>query len=245
MTWLNAFAAAALLLTIAPPALADEMREPARGVVRAQRTAALSTDLNALIASLPLREGEAFRAGELLVGFDCAELMAEVEASAAITRAEELRLINNQRLARLNAMGEFEVQMQAARVEQVRAEHRVLTTRLNRCEITAPFDGRISELFVNQSEFPVPNEPLMRITSPENAEIEILLPARWLRWLREGEAFEITIEESGERLSAHLTRFSAEVDPVSQTIRVFGAFDKPAPDVLPGMSGSVRFINAP
>lgn len=142
MTWLNAFAAAALLLTIAPPALADEMREPARGVVRAQRTAALSTDLNALIASLPLREGEAFRAGELLVGFDCAELMAEVEASAAITRAEELRLINNQRLARLNAMGEFEVQMQAARVEQVRAEHRVLTTRLNRCEITAPFDGR-------------------------------------------------------------------------------------------------------
>ncbi len=44
---------------------------PVRGIVRAVNQAALSTDIPMRIARLPFREGEQFKATDLLVEFDC------------------------------------------------------------------------------------------------------------------------------------------------------------------------------
>ena len=38
-----------------------------------------------------------------------------------------------------------------------------------------------------------------------------------------------------------VTRVGAEVDPLSQSVKVFGEFQEPQNDLIPGMSGRAKF----
>jgi RND family efflux transporter MFP subunit len=239
----NCVLAAACLASVfagfAPPAQADD--SSLRGIVRAVREAAISTDLNLQILSLPVKEGQPFKQGDVLAQFNCREMNAELAAAAAQLKAETLTLENDQRLAKLNAVGKFDTALQAVKVEQVTAERQALSSKVSGCTIRAPYDGRMVERFANEFEFPIPGKPLMRIVGLSDLDIELILPATWLRWLRVGAAFDLHVEETGGNHAASVVRITPEVDAVSQTVKVIGQFSDPTPDILPGMSGPATF----
>ena len=54
---------------------------------------------------------------------------------------------------------------------------------------------------------------------------------------------QIFIDETQEVYLAEVVEIGARVDPVSQTIRVFGQFKEQPKQVLAGMSGSARFTD--
>ncbi len=62
-------------------------------------------------------------------------------------------------------------------------------------------------------------------------------PSRWLGWLKPGYAFQVHIEETDKTYPAEITRVGGRVDPVSQTIKVFGKIRGDAADLMAGMSG--------
>ncbi|HMB48635.1 MAG TPA: HlyD family efflux transporter periplasmic adaptor subunit, partial [Afifellaceae bacterium] len=72
-------------------------------------------------------------------------------------------------------------------------------------------------------------------------EIELLIPSRWLLWLEPDLRFEFSVDETGLKYAATVTRLGGAVDPVSQTIRVFGALEDRPPELLSGMSGTAIF----
>jgi len=84
------------------------------GRIRAQLSSrnavTISAELSARIASLPLREGDAFRAGQTLVGFDCALYQSQVSKADAAVEAANAMVQSNKRLAELGSIGQFEVQ---------------------------------------------------------------------------------------------------------------------------------------
>ncbi len=212
-----------------------------RGIARAMREASISTDLFFRITRVPFREGQTFNKGDLLLTFDCTELETELKAAAARRRAEQLTYDNNKRLAKLNAAGAYEVEMQYAKLQQANAELESLETKLGGCSLYAPFDGSIANLNVNEHEFPGKQLPLMRIVDRKSLEIEALLPSAWLQWLKPGTKFDILIEEINLIHPAEVVRILPMVDPVSQTIEIVGRFTTSTDSVLPGMSGPVMF----
>lgn len=212
-----------------------------RGIVRAVREAAISTDINRQITSLPLKEGTSFQTGDILAQFDCGELEADRDAAAARLSAEVLKYDNDKRLAKLNAVGEFDLKLQGVKVEQAKAEHRGLTERTSRCVIRAPYDGRIAELFANEFEFPSQGKPLMHIIGRSALEIELILPATWLRWLEIGTRFNLKIDEIDQDFPARIKSIAPVVDAVSQTVEVVAEFVGDASTILPGMSGPANF----
>jgi RND family efflux transporter MFP subunit len=212
-----------------------------RGVVRAAREASISTDINREIVSLPLREGDVFRKGDVLVRFDCGELEADLAAAAARLQAETLKAANDRHLTKLKAVGQFDLKIQEARVSQSEAEHRGLKERTDRCTIRAPYDGRIAGVVANEFEFPTAGNPMMRIIGRTAPKIELILPAKWLRWLGTGTAFTLNIEETGRDHAAKIKSIAPVVDAVSQTVKVVAEFSGETGGVLPGMSGPANF----
>ncbi|WP_284243443.1 HlyD family secretion protein, partial [Neomesorhizobium albiziae] len=114
-------------------------------------------------------------------------------------------------------------------------------SKLSRCVIKAPFDGRIALMRAHAHEIPDRTQPLMQVVGEAELEIEMLLPSQWLRWLKAGVVFDFSIEETGKSLPAEVTRIAAVVDPVSQTVKVTGRFTGTREGVLPGMSGPAKF----
>jgi membrane fusion protein, multidrug efflux system len=232
---------AAFLVLLAGPAFAGDRAADtsARGLVRAVHEATIAGELQARITQLPLREGEAFRKGDLLIDFDCDRPKAEWKAAEAERLGASAAHENARRLAEYRAAGAHDVQIARAALEKAAASVEVIAVRLRQCRIFAPFDGRIAELPVREHEMPQPGQPLMRIVSDSRLEVDMIVPARWLRWLKGGEAFDFAAEDSEGTVDGTVLRINAAIDPVSQTVKVVGTLK--AGSALPGQGGMVRF----
>lgn len=226
---------------LALPALSQSEETSARGIVRSVDEAWISTDLGFRVETLPFREGQAFKRGDVLATFDCGDLAAELKSAEAQLKAEQITYENNSRLAKLNAVGKFEVALSKAKAEQASAALEAYRSKFARCTIKAPFDGRVAVMRAHPYEIPDRTQPIMQIVGLSQLEIEILLPSPWLKWLKPGVGFDLRIEETDQVLPAEVLRVSAVVDPVSQTVKVIGRFTGEPTGVLPGMSGPASF----
>jgi membrane fusion protein, multidrug efflux system len=218
-----------------------ESEVPIRGVVRAVDQAALSTDLSARITQIGFRIGETFKAGDLLVSFDCDRYRSEAKAAEAVWKEMRLALESNQTLDKFRAVGRNDLEISRARVAKAEAEAEVLNTRVSQCEIRAPFNGRVAELTVNAHEHPQPGKPFLMLVGEGRLEIDLIVPSTWLAWLRAGALFRFELDETGRSYEAQIVWIGAAVDAVSQMVKVIAAFKAEPEDVLSGMSGVATF----
>ena len=233
--------AAVTLAGTSPLAVAEGVPEPARGVVRPIDQAQLSTELASRVMQIPFKAGQQFRKGDLLVEFDCRRQKAEYASAEAQLREMRLTLQNHAYLEKLAAAGKQDVEISRARADKAAAEAEVLHLRLEQCQVWAPFDGRVAELGISVHELPVQGRPFIKLIRDSDLEIELIVPSVWLEWLVLGSAFTFTVDETGETVTGKVARIGAAVDPVSQTIKVFGLFTGARAIVLAGMSGSAQF----
>lgn len=214
---------------------------PIRGLVRAVNQAAIATDMPARVAAIGFREAQSFRKGDVLVRFDCERLNAEHAAAAAVHREMKLTLDSNVALDRRGAVGKIEVEVSRAKVDKAAAEAAALAARVKQCTIVAPFDGRVTELAVNEHEFPQQGKPVISIVAENAFEIDIIVPSTLLKRLGPGTAFKFAVDETGQTYDATLLRVGAAVDPVSQTVKLIAAFKAGDTRILAGMSGTAAF----
>lgn len=215
-----------------------------RGLVVAVNRATIATEISGSIIELPFREGERFSRGDTLIAIDCKRYRAALAAAAAELRGARKTFANNKELAALNSIGALEVDISKAELDRARANVGVLEQDVRHCKVTAPFDGRLVERSVQPFETVSKGDELFSILDDRTLEIELIVPAKWLRWLRADSKFEFQIDETGSTHSATVVRMGAAIDPQSQTLKVFGRFTSLPASVLPGMSGAALFPDA-
>jgi membrane fusion protein (multidrug efflux system) len=220
---------------------ADSLPLGNAGDIRAQLTArnftTLSSETAARIDRIASRVGQHFKKGDAVIVFDCATQRAQVaRARAVLTQAEKTAAIN-QRLANLNSIGQLELDVSRAEVEKDKADLDIADAAASKCVIKAPFDGVTAEQKVQEFQYATPGQPLLEILDDRSLEVELIAPSRWLAWLKPGYVFAIHIEETDKTYKAAITRVGGRVDPVSQTIKVFGDIQGEAGDLMAGMSG--------
>lgn len=219
-----------------------------RALIEARRHAVLSAEISGRIARMALDAGQSFKTGDVLIAFDCASYQAELDAARAQLNAAEVTVRVNRQLNTLRSIGEAEVQLAEARAQVARAEVRKFETQARRCEIKAPFDGRVVERRIQEHESVPAGAPLLEILSDRDLKIELIVPSSWLVWLKPGQRFDLRIDETGASLPGEVTQLGARVDPASQSVKVSARLvgDKPAPVPSPGaltagMSGTAIF----
>lgn len=227
-----------------PPSAAEAAR-PAleRQEIRAQllprRYTTVAAEIGAKVNRLPVSEGGAFKAGQLLVGFDCSLQQAQLQKAQAELDGAEQTHSTNVRLLELNSVGQLEVDLSKAAQNKFRAEVGANKAVLAKCGIAAPFSGRVAEQKVREQQFVQPGQALLDILDDSVLELEFLVPSRWLSWLRTGARFEVQIDETRKTYPAKFIRIGARVDPVSQSVKVAAAIDGKFPELMAGMSGKV------
>lgn len=228
---------------LAVPVAADPSAE-VRGIIKAKEEATIASRITARITAMPYREGASFGRGALLARFDCSQTTAQLQAANAATAAYRKTYETNVELDQYKAIGTNEVAVAKANLGKAVAEAGAVSAQLGDCAVYAPFAGIVTEEIAHPREVAASGQPLLKIQSGGNLEIELIVPSRWLTWLKPGATFNFKIDETGQQASGTVTRYGATVDAVSKTIRVTGRIDQSAGLVLPGMSGSATFPQA-
>lgn len=210
-----------------------------RAQLAPRRYTTLAAEIGAKVQRLPVVEGAAFRQGQLLVQFDCSLQQAQLNKAQAGVDATEKTWRANQRLAELNSVGKIELDTSHAEWNKARADLSANRSLLGKCQISAPYAGRIAEQKIREQQYAQAGQPLLDIIDDSVLELEFLVPSRWLSWLQQGTAFEVRIDETGKTYPAKVQRLAARVDPVSQSIKVNAAIHGKFPELIAGMSGQV------
>ncbi len=216
----------------------------ARAILKANAEATISVYLTATVKSLPFRAGQSFKKGDLIIAFDCERYIADLHARKAGFKAKARSASSKRRLLKFGAVGATELAIAEAQMQEARALVEKQDALIRQCEINAPYDGKVVERLINEHETPGPNQPLIKIIDTSKAEVELIVPSRWLVWLKPGSRFMLKVDETGVEVKAKVLRIGAVVDAVSQTVKITGGFVGNSLKVLPGMSGTAKFAFA-
>lgn len=237
-------AAAVRAAVAAAPARPVVPAQPApvvRVLVKAGREARIASQMNGRISALPLRMGQSFSKGDLLVGFECDHQMAEQGAAEAMLLKAEKTHESRVQLASMKAVSDLDVQLAQADMAQARAQLERARASVRDCRILAPYNGSVVRVIANQWENVGPGAPLLEIVERGNLFVEALVQSSWLTWIKPGSRLSITVDELGRDVTAEVTAIGARVDPVSQTIPVTARITGSIPGLRAGMSGNARF----
>ncbi|WP_374631409.1 efflux RND transporter periplasmic adaptor subunit [Ferrovibrio sp.] len=212
-----------------------------RAQLRARTFATIAAPLPGLISRMPVREGERLAQGALIAVMDCSSQQAGKKVVEARLAGVRTKVQVNERLTQLSLSSLLEVELAKAEEGQALAELAAIDVTLRKCEIRAPFAGIVAEQQARAHQFVREGDPLLELFDTSNLEIELIVPSRWLEWLRVGAAFSVTVDELGRPVNAVVDRIGGRVDPVSQTIRLLGRVNGEQKDLLPGMSGQAQF----
>lgn len=235
--------AAGSVAALEPPA---HPAAPAAGTeIRAQLTprysTTLSAELPAAIVQLDVRDGERFKKGQILVGFDCAVQQAQLHKAQATAHGANKTYDVNSRLAKLESASNLDVEVAAAKAGEAQADIAVMRATLAKCQIAAPFDGRVVELAAHPHQYLKVGDPIMEILDDSQLEVKLIVPSPWLQWLKVGQAFTVKLDETGKDYPAQVTMVGARIDPVSQSIPILGRIQGRHDELLAGMSGKAVF----
>ena len=165
-----------------------EFSAPAEVV--SKQDAFLSAQISAQLEKIHAQVGDQVAAGDTLVELDCALYQAQLNTQrAALGEIDvQLSLASDQytRAKRLNEagnLGEEGLQQRATELEALQARRvvqeqqvKVAQISVDRCVVTAPFAGVVTERAAQLGALAAPGSPLMRLVQLADAELSARVP---------------------------------------------------------------------
>lgn len=184
------------------------------GTLTARRSVRIFNQEEGRIESLPVFEGEAVRAGQLLVAMDRRLIEAELrKAAAARAQAESdlgrVRALTKKKIATQERLDHAETALEIARAEET-----LYRTRYDYGEIKAPFDGVVTERLVEPGDVAARHTHLLTVIDPNTLYTEVAVSELMLPGLREGDGADVRIDALGDRVwPGRIGRIHPTIDP--------------------------------
>lgn len=211
------------------------------GKLRSQYSTLLSSEIPARIHSILVREGDSFEKGAVLIKLDCSLIKAKYEKLEAILKAAKAKLSIEKRLLELNSTGELDVKNAEAELGKITADIKAGRVRLSKCSIKAPFSGRVVQVKMGEHQFAKIGAEIIQIIDDLNLEIVFMVPSGWVNWLKVGYKFQYNVNETSKKYEAKVIQRGAKIDAVSRSIIIIGATNRRHRELIPGMSGTIKF----
>ena len=215
----------------------------ARAVVISLDRTVLSSEIAGEITELSKFEGDSFKKGESLIKIDCSVYNAQkrkIEVEKEISRLQHEK---NKKLDTYGSIGTFDIQISEENYNKQKAESDIASINVSRCNIQAPFDGKIAPKKVAKHQSIKPQDELLEIVSLDNLEARVVVPSSWLVWLKKGMEFDLTIDETKTTIKAQIVQMDSIVDPTSQSISLRAKLLKPYDNIIPGIIFSNGFTS--
>ncbi|MDD3008184.1 MAG: efflux RND transporter periplasmic adaptor subunit [Arcobacter sp.] len=215
--------------------------QTARAVIVSLDRTVLSSEIAGELVDLSKFEGDSFKKGESLIKIDCSVYKAQKRKIDVEKEIARLELEKNKKLDTFGSIGTFEIQISQENLNKQKAESDIAAINISRCDIKAPFDGKVATKKVSKYQNIKPQDELLEIVGVDNLEAKVVVPSSWLIWLKKGIEFDLSVDETQTTVKAQIVQIDSIVDPTSQSISIRAKLVEPFENIIPGMSATATF----
>jgi HlyD family secretion protein len=257
-------------------AVEDAVTNSEAGTLRARERAKLGADQLGRVLAIPKREGSTFKKGDVLVQLDpdAAHMrldLARRNAEAALSAAAQARAtaaLADRDFERLSTLGdrglsspgeldaikarrdETHAALDAALANEssARSQVQLASNALEHLAILAPFDGVVSQRFVEVGEMLTPGQPALEVLNPRRLYVSAPLDEMDIARVRLGLPARVTLDPyPGRSWNGKVTRVAPFVNDVVQQnrtleIEVELELDPDGTEPKPGTSADIEVI---
>ncbi|MDP1902342.1 MAG: efflux RND transporter periplasmic adaptor subunit [Rubrivivax sp.] len=229
------------LLTLQPSLLASG--PVITGSVQPERRADLRAEVAAVVMQVLKQNGEAVRAGELLMRLDDTAIRESLGSAEEAVRAssqafeqterqvQRLRTLQAQGMTSAQALEDAELRRNNAQSDLVAARSRAVSARqqMARTSVRAPFDGVVSERKASVGDTVQVGRELVKVIDPRSMRFEGLVSADRMLELKVGQgvSFRINGYTQGD-FAGKVRRIDAAANATTRQVEVVVAFADPA-----------------
>lgn len=228
---------------------------PLSGTVQPLQQAAIRARVSGALLSLPVREGDSVRAGDVLARIEVRNLAAQVDAQAAALEKSRADLALAQSQMEMNAalladgylsQNAFEVARgaqatAAANVRAAEAQLRAARVLLDDAVLRAPFDGVVAQQLARVGEKVSPDAALLLLVDLSRMELDAPVPATEVAAVQIGQQAQFSVDGlSGQRFEATVQRINPTTDAGTRSIRIHLGLDNPEGVLRGGMFAQGR-----
>lgn len=209
-------------------------------VVTSERTAEIATRMSGTVQRVLVDVGTRVRAGDVLFALDAADIQAQVAAAQAQRELAERSFGRVENLQRDGAASQQELDQMRASVEAARAMVTQAEAQQAYAVVRAPFDGVVTERFVDPGALALPGRPLLVLVASGALKVVADLPAERAGGISVGD--EVGVQVNGSARMAKVSRVVPALSGGSRTFRVEALLDGPTAGLLPGSYARLQIV---
>jgi membrane fusion protein (multidrug efflux system) len=210
------------------------------GTIEAIEEITVVSEIDAVIKSLPFKEGSFIKQGELIAQLDDAQLKAEFARTEALYEQSKANYNRIKVLAEkdLSSTQEFDDAIAALKVAEANLEF--TKARLSKTKILVPFDGIIGTRKVNVGDFIRAGEEITELANLNNLRVLFSVPERYLADLKTNSP--IVIYSSvfpGYQVAGKIIAIEPILNSETRNVNVVGYLKNPGQKFRSGMSANI------
>lgn len=229
----NLSAAGANLATFTVSAQMEASPFAAAGTVAAVRQGTLGSQVSGRITQVLVRNGDDVRAGQALIQIDAGDSGDAAAASDAVAGGAAARLVSAradyERAQRLRAedylsvaaMQRAEAALRSAEADAQASAAQAKAARIRAAwhTVTAPYPGRVTDLWVSAGDLATPGRPLLSLYDPTVLRVIAQVPESLAAGLESGKPAELVAGTSAP-MAIPAWRLIPAIDPLTHSVEV-------------------------
>lgn len=229
------------------PEVENKVIREFNGVARAQDLTQLSFRVEGRIADIPVSKGQAIKKGDVLAVLEKRDFQIALEDRRARREVAEKQASRIKQLIDKKLIAQVEYDQINAQYLVARAQEKQAALNLQYTELKAPFDGLISDVFLESFENVQPGKPVLSAQKNQRVEVDIQIPDMLIAVSRRASdnrdmRFRVTFEAFDDvEFEGQFLEVSTEKDPKTSTyIATISVELDPNYKVLEGMPARVE-----
>ena len=210
------------------------------GTIEAIEEITVVSEIDAVIKSLPFKEGSFIKQGNLIAQLDDAQLTAEFARTEALYEQSEANYNRIKILSEKDLSSTQELDDAFAALKVAEANLEFTKARLSKTKILVPFDGIIGTRKVNVGDFIRTGQEITQLANLNNLRVLFSVPERFLGELKTNSS--IVIFSSvfpGYEVEGKIIAIEPILNSETRNVNVVGYLKNPGQKFRSGMSANI------
>ena len=208
----------------------------ATGQIEAVQSTDLRPEVQGRITRMLVREGQLVDAGTPLFKVDDAELKAQVAQAQAERDVAQQALERTKQLITQNAASQADLETADANARSKEASYELLSVRLQRTVVRAPFGGIVGRRLVSVGDYVTSQTALIQLRSVNPQQAVFQVPERYAERLRRGQLVSFQVGAvPGKNFSGEVVFVDPVIELPGRTILIKALVPNPERQLQAGM----------